>query len=52
MSMPEEGIVPLTDVRASCELGPYSKRQRIGELADRRFDPKKRYATIHGEGLE
>ena len=40
MPRPEEGIVPLTDVRAYRELAPYSKRQRIGELADRRFDPK------------
>ena len=40
MPRPEEGIVPLIDVRAYRELAPYSKRQRIGERADRRFDPK------------
>ena len=41
MPRPEEGIVPLTGLRAYRELGPYSKPQRVGELADRRFDPKK-----------
>ena len=43
MPRPEAGIVPLICLRAYRELRPYSKRQRIGELADRRFDPK----TLH-----
>ena len=39
MPRPEEGIAPLIDARAYRELAPYSKRQRIGELADRRLGP-------------
>ena len=51
MLRPEEGIVPLTGLRAYLELGPFPSGN-VSENLRIVSSIQKRYARIYGQGLE